>query len=81
MFQTPDNQALSMAAYDAKIRFLIPDELLPSNESELLDAPFHVLSFVGGVLLSVEHIQMTGSPGSLEIVNVSNVEINSCSFR
>ena len=68
----------TMTTYDTKIEFSIPDELLPSNDTE---TPFNVISFAGGRLLAMEQIQMTGSPGSLEIIDVSNVEISSCSFR
>jgi hypothetical protein len=67
-----------MTTYDTKIEFSLSDDLLPSNKS--LNTPFHVLSFVGGALLSIATLQMSGSPGSLEIVNVSNVEISNSSF-
>ena len=72
--QPTDSPSPSLAMYDAEIQF-------SSNLTNDSDTPFSVLSFVGGALLSWEQIQVTESPGFLEIINVTNVEISLSSFR
>ena len=72
--QPTDSPSPSLATYDAEIQF-------SSNLTNDSDTPFSVLSFVGGALLSWEQIHVTESPGFLEIINVTNVEISLSSFR
>ncbi|CAI8053266.1 hypothetical protein GBAR_LOCUS29133, partial [Geodia barretti] len=61
-----------MNNYDTKIVF--------NSSCDSFDAPFYVLSFVGGAWLSMATLELTGSPGGIEIVNVTNVQITNCSF-
>ena len=72
--QLPGNSGAEVTHYDAKIEFDISRE--SSN-----DEPYYVLSFVGGAWLSMATIEMTGSPGAIEIINVTNVQITNSSFR
>ena len=62
-----------MNNYDTKIVF--------NSSRDSFDAPFYVLSFVGGAWLSMATLELTGSPRGVEIVNVTNVQITNCSFR
>lgn len=62
-----------ITSYDFKIYF--------NMSQDSFDTPFYVLSFVGGAWLSMATVEVTGSPGAIEIVDVSNVQITNCSFR
>ena len=72
LMQLPGSDG-DITSYGVKICF--------NMSQESFDTPFYVLSFVGGVWLSMATLEVTGSPGVIEIVDVSNVQITNCSFR